>query len=292
LWIDLHTHSTASDGGLTPAELVGQAARRGLSALALTDHDTIAGLDSAETEAAKQGIQFIRGIEIAINWEPGEFHLLGLGLRDPIPVAFVEALDSVTRQREVRNRAIIDRMHTLNIEVEYEDIVGLSGGTVVGRPHFAAFLKQKKMVKTIEQAFSLYLSKGRPLYLPKKSLDFEQAAALIHDAGGIAVLAHPLSLYISWKRLPELIFNLRKQGLDGIEAWHPAASVGCCARLEQLGKSAQLLITAGSDFHGKIRPNRKLGITAGGRKINETLVSDTGLWCQAPSSNSMMLQNI
>ncbi|MDR2807884.1 MAG: PHP domain-containing protein [Spirochaetaceae bacterium] len=271
---DLHTHSTASDGSLTPVDLVAKAVNTGLSAIALTDHDTVAGLDDAAAEAFRQGIRLIRGIEISIPWEPGEFHLLGLGLQDPLPDTLSQALSKLVAQREERNRLMVELMQRKGIAVQYEDIVALSGGTVVGRMHFAEFLKQKKIVKNNEQAFSRYLGKGCELYVPKENLSFEQAISLIHEAGGLAVLAHPLSLYISWGHLPNLVSDLRDRGLDGIEAWHPMATKQICMRLERLGKASDLYITAGSDFHGASRPDRKLGITGGGRKIDESLISE------------------
>jgi predicted metal-dependent phosphoesterase TrpH len=269
--IDLHTHSTASDGSLSPAKLMESAVEEGLSAIALTDHDTIAGLEAAKQEAEKHCLRFIPGIEIEILWESGEFHLLGLGIHRPSAL-FMEAISELALRREARNREIIERMHTSGIEVCYEDIRSLSGGHSVGRPHFAALLVNRGFVKNREQAFARYLGKGKPFYVPKEGLEFRRALAIIKDSGGIAVLAHPMSLYVAWGRLPELVKDLKSQGLDGLEAWHPTAKVHTCKRLETLGKSLGLFITAGSDFHGTSRLERKLGITAGNRKIDEAIL--------------------
>ncbi|MDR3342393.1 MAG: PHP domain-containing protein [Treponema sp.] len=269
--IDLHTHSSASDGSLTPCQLINEAAHRRLSAIALTDHDTIDGLDDARKEAENLGIRFIPGIEIEITWEPGEFHLLGLGLWHPHAL-FLQAIAELSRLREKRNLEILDRMHELSIDADYTEILALSGGHSVGRPHFAALLVNRGIVKNREQAFFQYLGKGKPLYVPKEGLEFEQAVEIIQKSGGIAVLAHPMSLYVAWGHLPELVKNLQDQGLDGIEAWHPTAKVRSCKRLEELGKSLGLYITAGSDFHGASRLDRKLGITAGDRKIGDAVL--------------------
>jgi predicted metal-dependent phosphoesterase TrpH len=270
--IDLHTHSRASDGSLTPSELIKAAKERGLSAIALTDHDTIDGLEEAREEAAKQHIQFIPGIEIEIRYEPitisGEFHLLGLGIDKPGP-SFRDALLDLTRRREERNLQILARMGEMGVAADYEEVRALSGGGSVGRPHFADLLVQRGLVKNRAQAFSRYLGKDRPLYIPKEGLEFTHALQIIRDAGGISVLAHPGSLYIAWGRLPAFIADLAAQGLAGIEAWHPTAKVRYCNRLEELGKSLGLCITAGSDFHGESRPDRKLGITAGDRPIDD-----------------------
>ncbi|MDR2392910.1 MAG: PHP domain-containing protein [Treponema sp.] len=270
--IDLHTHSSASDGSLSPAQLIENARQQGLSALALTDHDTIAGLEEAKQEAQKSTLQFIPGIEIEITWEPGEFHLLGLGIYQPNS-AFLEVLAELARLREMRNRKIIQRMQEWSIPVTYEDIVSLSGGHSIGRPHFASLLVKQGMVKNQEEAFSRYLGRGRPFYVPKEGMEFRRAVQVIKEAGGIAVLAHPMSLYVAWGHLPDLVKNLKTQGLNGIEAWHPTAKVRSCKRLEELGKSLGLYITAGSDFHGETRPDRKLGITAGNIQIDEAVLA-------------------
>ncbi|MDR1419421.1 MAG: PHP domain-containing protein [Treponema sp.] len=273
--IDLHTHSDASDGDLSPRELVRTAALQGIGALALTDHDTIKGLECARNEAAIRGIRFIPGIEIEITEngarQQGEFHLLGLGMERPSP-GFLAALESLARLREERNLEILDRMRESGIEADYGELRALSGGYSVGRPHFAAFLVNRRVVGNREQAFARYLGRGKPFYVPKAGLEFDQASALIRESGGIPVLAHPMSLYIAWGRLPDFIRDLKERGLAGIEAWHPSAKVRSCARLEALAASLDLRVTAGSDFHGSARPDRKLGHTSGGRKIDDAVL--------------------
>jgi predicted metal-dependent phosphoesterase TrpH len=273
--IDLHTHSSASDGSLSPGALVGEAVKQGLKAIALTDHDTVQGLEDAKKAAKAGGIVFIPGIELEIIWsrkdEGGDFHLLGLGLRRFSP-AFTEAVAELSRRREQRNLEILDRMHELSIEAGYADIKALSGGHSVGRPHFAALLVNRGIVKNREQAFSRYLARGKPLYVPKEGLEFDEAAAAIKSTGGIAVLAHPMSLYVAWGRLPELVKNLKERGLDGLEAWHPAAKARSCRRLEELGKTLGLYVTEGSDFHGEARPERRLGFSSRGRKIADSVL--------------------
>jgi predicted metal-dependent phosphoesterase TrpH len=281
IMIDLHTHSNASDGDYNPPQLVREAGKRGITALALTDHDTLGGLQSAQDEAHAMGIHFIPGIEINISWTAeggapgigpgGEFHLLGLGIRSPSP-AFLAAIGDLSRRREARNREILDRMHELSIEATWEDVVALSGGHSVGRPHFASLLVKRKIVKNREQAFDRYLKAGMPLYVPKAGLAFAEAAALIRESGGISVLAHPMSLYVAWGRLPDLVKVLKDGGLMGIEAWHPTAKAKACRRLEELGRTLGLYITEGSDFHGSIRPDRKLGCSNRGREISDAIL--------------------
>jgi len=289
--IDLHTHSTASDGSFSPAALMAEAARRGLTAIALTDHDTIAGLAEAGRAALELCIRFVPGVELEIEWnQGGEFHLLGLGVTRPTP-AFIAALEDLSRARHGRNVEMVERMNAAGIEFSYDDVTSLAAGhgnaganagsagsISIGRPHFADFLAKRKIVKNREQAFIRYLGKGKPFYIPKAGLEFERAAAAIHESGGIAVLAHPMSLYTAWGRLPGLIASLKERGLDGLEAWHPNVTLSSCRRLEELGRKLGLHVTAGSDFHGAARPDRRLGVTAGGRKIDETFLDITALF--------------
>ena len=271
--IDLHTHSTASDGSFSPSALIAEAVKRGLSAIALTDHDTTGGLNEAAKAAKESGMRFIPGVEIEIVWNSnGEFHLLGLGLGE-IKDGFTKVMEELRQRREDRNLEIVDKMNKAGIEVSYSEI-RQSAGHSIGRPHIAAYMAEKKIVKNRDQAFSRYLGKGRPFYIPKVGVEFDLALKTIHESGGIAVLAHPMSLYIAWGKLPELIKSLKEKGLDGIEAWHPSTKVSHCKRLEELGRKLGLYITAGSDFHGEARKDRKLGITAGGRKISETYLED------------------
>lgn len=294
--IDLHTHSNFSDGELSPQLLLKEAAKMDMKAIALTDHDTVNGLENARAAALAEGIRFIPGIEININWPGksaprevsglgpgGEFHLLGLGIT-PSP-AFTDAIRRLAVNRGERNRKMLDKMHELSLTVSddqagidatWNDLLSIAGDgpaqRSLGRPHFAAYLVKRKIVKNVDQAFARYLGVGKLLYVPKEGLDFEEAASLIRESGGIPVMAHPMSLFIAWGRLPEMIKALKDQGLMGIEAWHPLAKPGSCRRLEALGKSLGLFITEGSDFHGLTRPGRKLGYSSKGRKISEAVL--------------------
>jgi 3',5'-nucleoside bisphosphate phosphatase len=300
--VDFHTHSNISDGDLPPAILIKKAVKYGLTALALTDHDTINGLESAKIAAKEENIHFIPGIEININWKRGkstddvpngvpgigpggEFHLLGLGITSPTP-AFISAIENLAHRREVRNREILDRMVELSMiapdeqKTALDELMTIAGkasvskgvGNSLGRPHFAALLIKRKIVRNVNQAFARYLGVGKLLYVPKDGLIFEEAVTLIRESGGIPVLAHPISLFVAWGRLPDLIKILKDMGLMGLEAWHPTAKQGSCRRLESLAKSLGLYVTEGSDYHGSIRPDRKLGYSSKGRKIDDSLL--------------------
>ena len=306
--VDFHTHSNISDGDFSPSLLINEAIRQGLRAIALTDHDTIKGLESARTTALAapalvENFRFIPGIEVNISWTGGksargapglgpggEFHVLGLGINSPSP-GFISAVEELSRRREARNREILERMHELSIDASWEELTCLSreeshtadaaaqnrpvttnGGYSLGRPHFAALLVKRKIVKNVNQAFGRYLGVGKPLYVPKEGMRFEEAVALIRESGGIPVLAHPISLYVAWGRLPDLVKILKDMGLMGLEAWHPTAKPGSCRRLEALGKTLGLYITEGSDFHGSAHPDRRLGYSSKGRKISDAIL--------------------
>ena len=266
--IDLHTHSRASDGSYSPSDLVYHAASEGISVLALTDHDSLAGNDEAARAAASAGIRFIAGIELDIEWKPGECHLLGLGLKN-IHADLVQLLERLQADRLERNVGIIEKMRAGGIDIDLERVMAIAGGGTLGRPHFAQFLVETKVVRNRQQAFDRYLAKDRPYYLDRKGIPLDEGIAAIRASGGFPILAHPLSLYVSWGALPAVIEDFRNRGIVGLEAWHPAARIVECERLEALAKSLGLFVTAGSDFHGAARPDRKIGKTAGRRPIDD-----------------------
>jgi 3',5'-nucleoside bisphosphate phosphatase len=270
--IDLHTHSTASDGLLTPTALVEQAASAGISAIALTDHDTVAGLPEASVAAARLGLRFIRGIEMEIAFEPGEFHLLGLDLHSIKP-PLVEITARMALSREDRNRSMIDLLQADGVDIDYEELLQRAGAGAIGRPHIAELLVHKKIVKNKQAAFDRYLAKGKPYYLRKACVELDEAIRVIHDSGGLAFVAHPLSLFASWSRLRTLFGEWKERGIDGIEAWHPIARVRDCERLAAMARESGFRISAGSDYHGPTRPERKLGHTAGEKPIGEEFLS-------------------
>lgn len=264
--VDLHSHSTASDGRLSPAELVALAASRRLTALALTDHDTVAGLSEARDACQAAGIAFVPGIELEVETDSGEFHLLGLGL-DQWETGWVEGLKSLQTMREDRNRKIFSKMTEAGIRGDYDEVRELAGGGQVGRPHFARFLVSRGKVNSLQDAFTHFLGRGQLFYEKKAALPVEQAIALVHQGGGLAFVAHPMSLQLRAADLEERLGRWKALGLDGLEAWHPGAEPRHCRRLEGLAARWGLRVSAGSDFHGDNRPDRKLGLTAGGRPI-------------------------
>lgn len=286
--IDLHTHTTASDGQYPPSTLVKMAYNAGVSVLAITDHDTTGGLDEAAHEAQKLGMTFIRGIELNIQWPTGEFHLLGLGLQQ-ISRSLFDIITFLQKKREERNMHIVQKMNALNIPISTNELHSLFPNRQIGRPHFAAYLVQNKIVKTYEQAFIQYLAKGRPCYIERTSANLDGAVQAICDSGGVPVIAHPMSLHISWGQFDTILDDIHGRGVDGLEAYHSGTRPQDCKRLEQLGRKHGMFITAGSDFHGeKIRADRKIGRTTDDKKIADTFYYDELL---PHISNSLQAKN-
>lgn len=267
--IDLHSHSSASDGILSPADSARYAIEKGLSVWALTDHDTVSGLYDAAEVCLQNEIIFVPGIEINVQWPTGEFHLLGLGLQE-YSEDLRDVVEKADEARKNRNLELIEKMNKDGIDVTLEEIESKFSESQIGRPHFAAFMVEKKIVKRKQDAFDKYLNRGRPWYVPHEGIDLDVAVEAIKSAGGVPVLAHPLSLYVSWGKMEEVITKIRNHGVEGLEAWHPQARINEGFKLESLARKLGMIVTAGSDFHGLgVRKDRHLGKTSGDRKIED-----------------------
>ena len=267
--IDLHVHTTASDGQYTPSQIIQKAADKNIKVIAITDHDTTAGLTEAKAAGETLGVTVVGGIEINITFPTGEFHLLGLGLKEPSKSLNI-IVENVINNRRERNLQIIQKIQADGVDITQEELEADFPNTVIGRPHFAAELVKHKVVKTRQQAFDQYLARGRKWYVPRICTNLDEAIVAIRESGGVPILAHPMSLYLSWGRLPDFLKDCYERGVMGIEAFHPGARVTECLRLEELGRKLGFVITAGSDFHGeKIRSDRRLGHTCGGKKIDD-----------------------
>lgn len=276
--IDLHVHTTASDGQYSPTDIIGKAAEKNIKIIAITDHDTVSGLEEGKIAAKKAEITLVPGIELNIQGAPlninGEFHLLGLGLKQ-ISSSLTDLIEEIINNRLERNQEIIKKIQADGFDLTLEEMEADFPNTVLGRPHFAAELVKKKIVKTRQAAFDKYLAKGRPWYVTRIGADLDDAIEAIKDSGGVPVIAHPMSLYLSWGKLPDALQDFYKRGVQGLEAFHPGARVTECLRLEELGRKIGYFITAGSDFHGeKIRSDRRLGHTCGGKKIEDKYWED------------------
>jgi predicted metal-dependent phosphoesterase TrpH len=256
--IDLHTHSTYSDGTCTPEKLVKIAKNLGIKTLALTDHDTTAGVKEAAEFARLAGIRFIAGVEIEVEAPKGEFHLLGLGLTDDLD-RFEETLSGIRHYRVERNLEIVKKMNDAGIDVKLSEVEEMAAGDIVARPHFAKVMVKRKVVKTIDEAFGRFLEKGKPFYSPKKTPTLVTAIKLIKASGGIPVIAHPFSLLLQWSDLKDYLLIAKISGLEGIEAYHPQMDRTTSKKLQIFGRENGFVITGGSDFHGENSPGIKMG---------------------------------
>ena len=265
--IDLHTHSNASDGLLSPADAARYAALHNVTVWALTDHDTVAGLHDAAVACKQAGITFVPGIEITVEWPTGEFHLLGHGLTH-CSAELTALIADLQQRRDERNEHIIESMAQDGIVTTQAELKALFGVQQLGRPHFAEFLVRRGVVRRRQEAFDRFLAQGRPWFVHHSGAELETAIQAIEASGGVPVLAHPLSLYVSWGKLEDVLAGIVARGIQGLEAWHPGARVGEAMRLEALARKLGCFVTGGSDFHGEgVRADRRLGKTCGGKSI-------------------------
>lgn len=264
--IDLHTHSLASDGSMSPAELVRYAKEKGLSAVALTDHDTVEGVKEALDEGNKIGIEVIPGIEISTNFKP-EMHILGYFFNKSEYTDIQTELTAIRRGREERNTKIINRLNELGIAITEEEVKEVALGDTIGRPHFARLLVNKGYVKTMKEAFDKYLGKDGLAYFKRPELEPADGIKLIKNAGGIPVIAHPALLKLSNNDMDKLLLELKGFGLAGIEAIYSENSKEETGNLLRLAVKHQLLVTGGSDFHGTYKSEIEIGIGRGNLKV-------------------------
>jgi len=257
--IDLHLHSTFSDGTKNPNELTNLAAQCGLSTISLTDHDTMEGTAQMVETGKKVGIEVIPGLELSVVLTGRPLHILGYWL-DENDIQLRMGLTKIQQARDKRNKKIIDKLVNLGIHVTVDDLEKSSGHGQAGRPHIAAMLMKHGIVKNINQAFQLYLKKGRCAYVARYEFKAEKAIHLIKQAGGVAVLAHPVQFKSSLVILPNLLERLVECGLDGVEMYYPTQSVSYRKKLRRITKRFDLFETGGSDYHGDIRPGSSPGI--------------------------------
>lgn len=261
--LDLHIHSTFSDGTLSPAEVVALARRKGLSAISLTDHDTVAGILPAIQAAEGHDLEVISGLEISVLHEGVALHILGYLIDTENPV-LNRALGELQKGRDERNAKILQLLSDLGIEVTVEDLQRVSHTGQTGRPHIARVMVEKGVVPTILQAFEQYLGRGGKAYASRPVLNAVDALGILREAGGLAILAHPLQIDPTLEKLPALLNELLPLGLDGIEGYYPTHSAKARRKLRALAGKYGLLLTGGSDFHGDIRPGTTL---AGGKNV-------------------------
>lgn len=247
--VELHTHSVYSDGTATPAELIQMAADRNIKGFALTDHDTVEGVQEAIRYGREFNIPVVSGIEISASHRQYSLHILGYGI-DPNNQELLDWLARLQQGRNERNRNILEKLTGMGIPITAQELEEVSGCGQAGRPHIARLLKDKGYITNIQQAFSFYLGRNKPAWCSRYASLASEAIAILHQAGGIAVLAHPGTIDKSMKELPMLFQELVERGLDGVEVFYPTHSRKVKKRLQFLAGKYNLLCTGGSDYHG------------------------------------------
>ncbi|MBC7928382.1 MAG: PHP domain-containing protein [Bryobacteraceae bacterium] len=267
--IDLHSHTTASDGTFSPQALVDCAVSIGLEALAITDHDTLDGYEEARPLARAAGLRLICGIELSTKLDRRDrrtVHLLGYFLRgDPAP-SFCKWLLDLQVSRRDRNRRLAERLQSLGISITLEEVEAL-GRNMAGRPHFARILIEKGYVSNYREAFDRYLDESAPGYVDREEPGFFEAIAQLHSAGGVGSLAHPIRLNLGVSEEEKVVARLAGGGLDAIEAWHSDHTPADTLRYQALAERFKLKVTGGSDFHGDNKPNVRLGYGPGALNV-------------------------
>jgi predicted metal-dependent phosphoesterase TrpH len=271
-YVDLHSHSTASDGTFPPADVVRLAKESGLVGLALTDHDTIAGLAEAAAAAKELGIDFLPGIEISCEVpKPATMHMLGYGVDIDSP-PLKELTSQLMAGRDDRNPRIIRRLNELNVAITMEEVEQQAGGDVLGRPHIAAVMLRKGYVSSIKQAFDKFLATGGLAYFDRDRPTPKRGIELIREAGGLPVLAHPVQLRCeNDAQLERTVKDLADLGLAGIEVIHSDHDAAMYEKCTKLAERYGLLKTGGSDFHGTNKKDIRLGVANGRRVPKEFL---------------------
>ncbi len=262
--IDLHVHSTASDGTLTPTQLVELATKYKLKAFALTDHDTTAGIDEALKAAAELNpqLEVIPGVELSTHAEGRDIHIVGLDIDKDSP-AFQKHLKDFRNSREVRNKKMIQKLQEVHIDISDEVLLDMFGDTVITRAHIAKYLHQKGYVRNIWEAFPRYIGDGAPCFVPRGKIAPRDAIRMIQEANGVAVLAHPLRYEFTSSELEDFVSKLAGEELDAIEAIYSMNGPGDEQDMKLLAKRYDLKLSGGSDFHGMTKPNIRLGFGRG-----------------------------
>ena len=280
--VDLHAHSCKSDGSLTPSELVELAASKHLAAVALTDHDTVAGIDEALAAADGKDIELVPGIEFSTEYEGRDIHIVGLYINHN-DAQFQKYLQNFIESRDLRNQKMCQKLQEHGLDVRYEDMIKEFAGSVMTRAHYAAYLFQKGYVKSIPEAFKRYVGDDAPCFVPREKVTPGQAAALIVRNGGVPVLAHPILYHMPDEELDRLTRSLTDAGLAAIEAVYCSYSTEEELQIRRLAAKYELLLSGGSDFHGKAKPGLELGTGYGGlyvpyeflSKIKERLINNS-----------------
>ncbi len=272
--IDLHTHSSFSDGSDTPTELIERAAAMRLRTVALTDHDTLEGVAEAKVAADRKGIELIPGVELSLDYDKGGMHLLVLWL-EPVPGPLQDRLAGLQMGRDERNARIVERLDELGIPIDLAEVLEQAGEGSVGRPHIAAVMVRHGHVDSMEQAFAQYLGNGAPAYVSRDRLGPREAIQLARASGGVPILAHPHTLAIDNRfEMADLLTDLRDHGLIGIECHYGSYLAEGRSGMVALAGRFGLLASGGSDYHGTYKSDVELGLGRVGIAVPDEILDD------------------
>lgn len=283
--VDLHVHSTKSDGSMTPAQLVDYAVKKGLTAFALTDHDTTDGIEEAIAEARKHNqavkngqkeglpLEIIPGVEFSTEYQGKDIHILGLYIDHTSP-AFKEKIQKFVDSRILRNKKMCESLSSEGIDITYEKLIAENSNAIITRSHYAKYLLNHGYTTSMKEAFDRYIGDHAKHFIPREKISPIQAVDLIHEAGGLAFLAHPTLYHMSDRNLESLIMQLKNAGLDGIEAVYSTYTQGEELQMRKYASKYNLLISGGSDFHGSIKPKLDLAVGYGKLFIPASILED------------------
>lgn len=259
--IDLHTHSRFSDGSATPTEVIDLAVEAGLTAIALTDHDGLAGLTEAEDRAKTAGIDFVRGCEVSASFQPGSLHLLCYFV--PTEGALPKKLADLRGERERRNEKLLELLTGLGFPITREEVELEAGSDVIGRPHFAAVLIRHGVVSSVEEAFQRFLAKGAPAYVEREHVEPTEILEVAAESGVLTSIAHPMTLGLEPTELDRLLDDFASSGVDGMECYYSSYDEDLQRDLAAMARRHGLVPTGGSDFHGTFKPGLYVGTGRG-----------------------------
>ena len=251
-YVDLHLHTTFSDGADDPEVVVDRAVEHGFRAIAITDHDTLTGIPRAQAAADRAGLELLPGVEISARWGKLEIHILGLGV-DPNSVSLTESLQYLADERAVRAEKMVAKLNALDVPVDIDALKAACGDGVIGRMHIAQAIVALGHAPTVQGAFDLYIKAGKRAYVPKKAMSSDKAIEAIHAAGGLAFVAHPCI-----GKVRNSLVKILQKPFDGIEVFHSKHTAGHIAELQAIAAERKFLITGGSDCHGSIKGHAPL----------------------------------
>lgn len=272
--IDLHTHTTFSDGSRTPTQVVEEAATLGLSAVAITDHDTVDGLEEALEAGERLGIEVVPGVELNLEHDRVTMDMLGYFLAGMPTAELREELAELREYRTERNRRMLERLAELGLPLDESALEAAAENGAVGRPHIGEAMMRRGYVSSISEAFELYLRRGAPAWVDRRRLALGHALKLLRASGALPVLAHPGIIRTDPAGLKRIVRDAAREGMAGIECYYPLHDEETVARCLGIARKYALVPTGGSDYHGTVKPKARLGVGSGGDPVPDHVLTD------------------